>query len=346
MREPIELATGLDAAEIDRRLQIAVRTEQISRREQAHYLAELDATLQFQKLGFSSVRQYAIERLGKTHSQVRDLLFAGKALRTLKRIDRAFAEGEIDWSRARLLSRICVPETQEAWLEQARNKNMRELEKEVACSQRGNAPGEGTSLPQLRYRLDIHLDPATQELWERAMNLVEDRDGGIAVAREVLHEVLESFLSSRGAKRPQAPAERPVEPIEEDLAEQDPTEPTGEALRQAIKERDGHRCCHCGSEVDVQVHHARPRSAGGLTQWDNLLCTCRTCHMLLHRKLLIISGSLAEGWIFLDRKGADTKLAAGEIPNPNPDLLRITFTPPVESRDCESPRRPGFIELE
>lgn len=54
--------------------------------------------------------------------------------------------------------------------------------------------------------------------------------------------------------------------------------PTWRQLRQAVLERDGHRCVWCGSPDDLECDHIRPVARGGLPELNNLRTLCRTCH--------------------------------------------------------------------
>ncbi len=48
--------------------------------------------------------------------------------------------------------------------------------------------------------------------------------------------------------------------------------------------RDGGKCCYCDQEVTqhgMTYDHVIPRSAGGSTQWTNIVTACRSCN---HRK--------------------------------------------------------------
>ena len=54
--------------------------------------------------------------------------------------------------------------------------------------------------------------------------------------------------------------------------------------RMRILKRDGFRCRICGrrpadyTDVELHIHHIRPFGAGGLTEDDNLITLCHTCH--------------------------------------------------------------------
>jgi hypothetical protein len=54
--------------------------------------------------------------------------------------------------------------------------------------------------------------------------------------------------------------------------------------RMRILQRDSYRCRICGrrpddyTDIELHLHHIRPWSSGGLTEDDNLITLCDTCH--------------------------------------------------------------------
>ena len=64
-----------------------------------------------------------------------------------------------------------------------------------------------------------------------------------------------------------------------------------EAFREAIWQRDGHRCVWCGKWVPLEadspfvkmdlMHHPRSRPKGGDVP-ENAVCSCHECHMKSH----------------------------------------------------------------
>jgi 5-methylcytosine-specific restriction endonuclease McrA len=56
-------------------------------------------------------------------------------------------------------------------------------------------------------------------------------------------------------------------------------------LRFLVMQRDGFRCCNCGSSpakghaVSLQVDHVVPWSRGGETTFENLQTLCETCNI-------------------------------------------------------------------
>lgn len=46
--------------------------------------------------------------------------------------------------------------------------------------------------------------------------------------------------------------------------------------------RDGNRCQYCGrgsSRVEINLDHVIPRSRGGTTTWENVVCSCVPCNV-------------------------------------------------------------------
>ncbi len=51
--------------------------------------------------------------------------------------------------------------------------------------------------------------------------------------------------------------------------------------RRNIFARDGHRCQYCGRSMplaQLSIDHVIPRSRGGKTTWDNVVCSCQPCN--------------------------------------------------------------------
>lgn len=52
--------------------------------------------------------------------------------------------------------------------------------------------------------------------------------------------------------------------------------------RRNLYARDQNRCQYCGKRfatVDLSVDHIVPRSQGGITSWDNVVCACLRCNV-------------------------------------------------------------------
>jgi 5-methylcytosine-specific restriction endonuclease McrA len=52
--------------------------------------------------------------------------------------------------------------------------------------------------------------------------------------------------------------------------------------RQTVLARDGHRCQYCGQRMpgtELSLDHVIPRSRGGRTCWENVVCACLACNV-------------------------------------------------------------------
>lgn len=75
-------------------------------------------------------------------------------------------------------------------------------------------------------------------------------------------------------------------------------------LRMQILKRDDFRCVVCGrrpvdyTDVELHVHHIRLWGRGGLTEGDNLLTLCQTCHGGLdpHEEYRLFQFLRRDGW--------------------------------------------------
>ncbi len=80
------------------------------------------------------------------------------------------------------------------------------------------------------------------------------------------------------------------------------------ALRRMVLHRDGHHCRipGCDSTLGLQIHHVRWYGRDdGLTETANLAPACGSCHHLIHRGKIIITGNADEpdGLTFTDEHG-------------------------------------------
>lgn len=71
---------------------------------------------------------------------------------------------------------------------------------------------------------------------------------------------------------------RDAERLREWRSSRTPEDGGWEGLRQAVFQRDGFKCCQCGSTEDLHAHHIHPRRYGGTDDMQNLQTLCRGCH--------------------------------------------------------------------
>ncbi|MFN3361388.1 MAG: HNH endonuclease [Pseudanabaenaceae cyanobacterium] len=54
--------------------------------------------------------------------------------------------------------------------------------------------------------------------------------------------------------------------------------PIPAAVREYVCQRDGYRCCSCGSTQNLTIDHIIPLAKGGTNDSSNLQTLCRSCN--------------------------------------------------------------------
>jgi hypothetical protein len=94
------------------------------------------------QLGYGSFTEY-IERLfGYAPRVTRDKLRVARALQQLPELSRELREGRLSFSHVRELTRVATPQTENIWLESARGRSSRQVEKLVSGHGPGSLPHE------------------------------------------------------------------------------------------------------------------------------------------------------------------------------------------------------------
>ncbi|MEE9125775.1 MAG: HNH endonuclease signature motif containing protein, partial [Planctomycetota bacterium] len=372
--EAVELVAGLSSGDLEQCLQQAHRDTEVGHRQLAFYLHDMQARGVHQLLGYRSAVHYAVERLDMHRRKAQMLVAVGSALLRLRVVDRAFAEGEISWSKTRLLCRVATEETETEWLGKARELGCRELEWLVrSClpgdrppAGRGGGDGGGGGLPKARFHIHAELGALDYEIWEQAkQKLARERGaaaGGAAVSdAELMAELSRMLLSTKADGS--IPGRKPVEdscfqvvvdagnkrlhtedgPVplgdaEVEAAVSDGAAKLTKAQRKRVLDRDGHHCRCCRSPRNLQIHHVRFVSQGGETRANNLLALCSYCHGRIHEGLLRVRGKPHGELEFQDRRGRSLR---GALPHRLRSrvayTLRTEASPPHASPPHASP---------
>ena len=343
--EAVVLDEGLPLDQVEHWIGLGYGLSAVGHRVVAFYLRDVDHRRLYHLAGCPSTVRYASSRFGMSRSEARELLAAGHALRDLRKVDEAFAQGELCWSKVRLLVRVASVEHEERWLDLAKRLSIDELALEVKLAQKGDPPrdrSERKGLPEIRLRIDAEVAPEVYARWEQARRKLEAEMGRPLRDGEVIDALLDGGGSEGGAgqendagsaaalpyavhihlcsqcRAASVETEDGPVPIETATAEAmacgaDHVDVDGHrtprlpssALRRRVHTRDGWRCRGCGSKRSLQPHHVRSWEDGGPTTYENLVTLCRNCHTLAHAGLLVIGGDSARGWVVEDRTGRD-----------------------------------------
>lgn len=195
----VRLVSGQAPRTMHRRMARGRRMGDVGQRVLAFYLAEMDERRAYQALGCSSTAHYAERHLDLPRRRTRELVSVGRALQSLRRLDEAFADGRLSWSRVLLLVRVATPTCEQAWLEQACALSCRELDLAVRRARPGDgprAPGDRKGLPEIRFPLRIQLGALTKSKWERVRAKFSAETGEELSDVQVLDQLAELGLQT------------------------------------------------------------------------------------------------------------------------------------------------------
>ena len=357
----LKLEEGLPKAELDLRLRQANEVTNLGRRMLSFYLHDMDERRVYLVLGYPTTAHYADQRLEVPPQRTSEYIAVGAALAKLTRLDQAFLEGLVSWSKVLELVRVAAPHSEERWIDYAKVHVCREVKDAVARELDGRAPRQrekgqpgkgGLSLRKIVVRHE--MEAVVYEKFERAMHKMRDERGGVALSQgEFIERLADMYLSMQpdgtvpGWKATDPSLYQVVVHEHEQEASARVMTPDGEvelrtAAREAILEqkkvsktmrnkvlaRDDHRCGSCGFRFDLQAHHIVFSSEGGATAPQNLTALCTTCHTLVHEGLLVLQGDGDTGVQFFTKDGEPLR----RQPAVRDPVLGILRRPPASGR--------------
>jgi hypothetical protein len=162
--------------------------------EEGRWLLATQRARAHERLGYGSFLEYVERLFGYAPRLTQDKLRVAKALETLPQLARALSDGSASWSCARELTRVATPDTEHAWLERARGRTVREVEKLVAGRRSGSLPNDSAEPGLQRHVLRFEVSGEVMATFREAMAKVRRDAGGpldddsalLLVARHVL----------------------------------------------------------------------------------------------------------------------------------------------------------------
>ena len=158
----------------------------------------------YRELGYSSINQYASQKLGFSRSRAGDFIRLARRLDKLPGVRAAVADGKIGYTKARAIVSVATPETEDRWLEIAEGKRddlVDEVQKVKRAARVDLAQGELLpSMPpvvaprELPVRFQVDLTPEQEA---RRSALVERlyKLGGVPSDRaELILEALAALV--------------------------------------------------------------------------------------------------------------------------------------------------------
>lgn len=127
--------------------------------EEGRWLVAAQRTAAHQRFGFATLSEYVERRLGHDPHTTAERLRIAKALTYLPGTRAALREGRLFWSAAKELTRVAVPETEQAWLDAARTKSVRQIEALVAGHRPGDRPQDPRDPRLKKHVVRLELAP-------------------------------------------------------------------------------------------------------------------------------------------------------------------------------------------
>jgi hypothetical protein len=173
-------------------------------------LQEAEALRQAQQLrlwrnfGHVSLADYMVRELGyASHRVAEERLRLANALPALPEISRAIENGEINFSKARELVRVATPANEQAWLDKAKEMNVREVEQAVAGHARGDLPEDPVDPALVRKTMWLSVRPETEVLFREVKRALNKERGEKLDEDAVVEALCRAYLTSA-----RAPAKR------------------------------------------------------------------------------------------------------------------------------------------
>ena len=313
------------------------------------------------RLGFAGFGEYAERLFGYSPRLTHEKLRVAEALEELPELSQALRDGELNWSALRELTRVAVPETEGEWLDVARGRTVREIERLVSGHRLGDRPDDQRDPQAERHVLRFEVSAPTVSLMRDAMSKMRRQAGEsldddavlMLLARGALggpkdegrasYQVLLTVCEHCRHAEQQGGGELvPVGPEVLEMAECDgqhlrpnrELDPRGErrratqtippATRRELMRRDGGRCIvpGCRHVVWLDVHHVHPRVEGGTHDPERLACLCGAHHGAVHAGRLIIEGRASTGFVV---RHADGTRYGGAVSPKAADLCAKVF---------------------
>ncbi len=146
------------------------------------------------RAGYASLREYAERVLGLAARQTEERLRVGRALAELPALDGALASGSLSWSAVRELSRIAMPATEQAWIDWAKGRRARTIERAVAARRLGEGPRDAGDASRIPHRLSFAVRAETLALFRDLQTRVRIDLGGDVDDDTLLFEIARRAL--------------------------------------------------------------------------------------------------------------------------------------------------------
>ena len=217
-----DFRSGAPAAVVDSSLKSALQTMENAKQNAVLWFGEVLERRLYRELGYSSMQQYAEVELAFSKSRTGDFLSICRRLEKLPAVRKELSAGRLGYTKAREVVKVADAQNEREWVEVARTRSRRELEREVKRARQAARVSEQASLlpvqasappasPPVRVTLEMSATQFAryEALWERLRKLGHrgDRVDEMLEALGTLADVTES--NQRGSAKPAPRGARP-----------------------------------------------------------------------------------------------------------------------------------------
>jgi hypothetical protein len=157
--------------------------------EEARWLRVADAEGAWRKLGYVHALEYLEEVFGYRPRTAKDRLRVARALGDMPQLEKELANGTLNYSVVRELSRVAKPSTVGRWIERARGKNLREVEQIVSGRKKGDDPDDAPDPDLVDHRVTLELDAVHHALWRDLRKGLAEEFGRSLDDKELVAEI-------------------------------------------------------------------------------------------------------------------------------------------------------------
>ena len=146
--------------------------------QEGSWLLVARRTSAHRELGYGSFTEYVERLFGYAPRVTHEKLRVAEALESLPELSRELREGGLSFSQVRELTRVVTPETERIWLERAKGRTVRQVERLVSGRRPGSLP-DAPAEPELeRHVLRFEVSGQTLATFREALTKLRRDAGG------------------------------------------------------------------------------------------------------------------------------------------------------------------------
>jgi hypothetical protein len=157
-------------------LEVAKERARLERREGTSLLRAFRERVH-RHLGYGAFAEYTDRHLGYCHRTTADKLRTAEALEQLPELALAQKEGRLQASAVRELARVATAETESEWIEAARGRRVREIERMVSGRARGDSPTSAPRPELEKHVLRFEVSAETLAAFRETMRRINEQSG-------------------------------------------------------------------------------------------------------------------------------------------------------------------------